>query len=64
MIRISRHRSGPRVYMLGRRVHHGPAFGLAAILAWSVRRRRLALALGAWAATDWRDIPFTDRNNY
>lgn len=64
MIRVQRHRSGPRLYIAGLRVHHGPAFGLAAALAWRTQRKRLALALGAYAATDWRDAPFTDHNNH
>jgi hypothetical protein len=63
-LRVQRHTRGPRVYLAGRRVHHGLAFGLAALLALTRRHRRLALALGAWAATDWRDIPFRDRDNH
>lgn len=64
MIRINRHKSGPRLYLIGRRVHHGPAFGLAAVLCWRFRWRTLAAALGAYAATDWRDFPFTDGCNH
>lgn len=63
MIRIQRHERGPRVYLFGRRCHHGPAFALGA-LAVARWRPRLAVALGAWAATDWRDFPFRDCNNH
>jgi len=63
-VRIHRHERGPRVYLVGRRVHHGPAFGLAAVLCWRFRWRTLAAALGAYAATDWRDFPFTDGCNH
>jgi hypothetical protein len=64
VIRINHHRRGPRLYVVGCRIHHGPAFGLAAVLAWQFRWRHLALALGAYAATDARDFPFTDHNNH
>jgi len=63
-VRVHRHERGPRVYLAGRRIHHGPAFGLAAILCWRGRWRRLAIALGAYAATDYRDFPFTDKCNH
>lgn len=64
MIRLAAHPSGPRVYVVGRRVHHGPAFGLAAVLCWRFRWRRLAAALAGVAATDWRDFPFRDCDNH
>jgi hypothetical protein len=64
MIRIHRHARGPRVYLCGRRVHHGPAFGLAAVFCWQLRWRPLAAALGAYAVTDWQDFPFTDGCNH
>ena len=64
MIRINRHTSGPRVYIVGRRLHHGPAFGTAAVLAWRIRQRWLVALLAAVAATDWRDFPFTDNCNH
>lgn len=64
IVRVNRHALGPRVYVGGHRVHHGPAFGLAAVLCWRLRWRHLAVALGAYAATDARDFPFTDRNNH
>jgi hypothetical protein len=63
-VRVKRHERGPRLYVAGLRVHHGPAFGLAAILCWRCRWRRIAIALGAYAATDARDFPFTDGCNH
>jgi hypothetical protein len=62
MIRVNRHTSGPRVYIVGRRLHHGPAFGLAALLTW--RWRPLSAALAVVAASDWRDFPFRDCDNH
>jgi hypothetical protein len=64
MIRLAAHPNGPRVYVVGRRVHHGPAFGLAAAVAWRARFRVLAAALAGIAATDWRDFPFRDCDNH
>lgn len=64
MIRLAAHPSGPRVYVVGRRVHHGPAFGLAAAVCWIARLRILAAALAGIAATDWRDFPFRDCDNH
>lgn len=65
IVRIRRHKRGPRVYVAGRiRIHHGPAFGLAAAVAWRARFRILAAALAGIAATDWRDFPFRDRDNH
>lgn len=61
---IKRHKRGPRLYVGGKRIHHGPAFGLAAVLCWRFRWRTLAAALGAYAATNWRDFPFTDECNH
>lgn len=64
MIRLERHERGPRLYLIGRRCHHGIGFAALALAALVAGRRRLALALGAYAATDWRDFPFTDRCNH
>lgn len=64
ILAVKWHKRGPRVYFVGRRVHHGPAFGLAAVLCWRFRWRTLAAALGVYAATDWRDFPFTDNCNH
>lgn len=64
MIRVKRHPKGLRLYIIGLRIHHGPPAALAALFAWKHRWKRLAVALGAYAATDWRDVPFTDHNNH
>lgn len=45
-VNIDKHPDGARLYVLGRRVHHG-AFGVA------------LLAIGTWlVASDRRDFPF------
>ena len=64
MLRIARNPGGPRLYVAGLRVHHGPGAGLAAVVCWRHRWRLLAAALGCWAATDWRDFPFRDQDNH
>lgn len=64
MIRLAAHPNGPRVYIVGRRLHHGPAFGFAAVLCWSRRWRLLAAAFASIAATDWKDFPFRDCDNH
>lgn len=62
--RIDRHERGPRFYLAGRRVHHGPAFVLVAAICWRARLRLLAAALAGYAVTDWRDFPFRDCDNH
>ncbi len=64
MIRIARHPRGPRLYVLGRRCHHGVGGAILAAGALSLKRRRLAFMLALYAATDWRDFPFTDKCNH
>lgn len=63
MVRLERHPSGPRVHVLGRRVHEchlGLALGGAAASLAALEHRRIALALAALAlwlvAKDWRDL--------
>src|SRR4051812_9909388 len=63
MVRLERHPSGPRVYVLGRRIHDyhlGLALGLAAASAAALDHHRVGLALAAAAAwlviKDWRDL--------
>lgn len=63
-VRIHRHERGPRVYLGGCRLHHGPAFAFLAALAWRFRRHRIAAACALWAATDYKDFPFRDHNNH
>lgn len=64
MIRVNRHPRGPRLYIVGRRCHHGVSGAILAATALGFRRKRLAVALAVWAATDWRDFPFTDNCNH
>lgn len=64
MIRLIPHPHGPRLYVVGRRVHHGPAFGVAAALCWRGRLRVLAAAFAGIAATDYKDFPFRDCDNH
>lgn len=64
MIRLHRHPRGPRLYVIGRRMHHGPGGAILAGVALIAKRRRLAAACLLWAATDWRDFPFRDNCNH
>lgn len=64
LLRIDRHPHGPRLYLGGRRCHHGAAGAIAALAALAIHRPRLAACLAAWAATDWRDFPFRDCDNH
>lgn len=64
MLRVVRHPQGPRVYVVGLRLHHGVGGSAAAALALRVGRRDIALIFALWALTDWRDFPFTDRCNH
>lgn len=62
LVRVHRHAYGPRVYVIGVRVHHGPAALAAAYILRHHRRARLiALAI---AAHDARDFPFRDSDNH
>lgn len=63
-VRIARHPNGPRVYVVGFRLHHG-ASGIAAIATYPLHRSRAVLAAGIAALVhDFRDFPFTDNNNH
>jgi hypothetical protein len=72
MVRMERHSLGPRVYVLGLRVHEF-AVGLGVIAvslagwaaeAWAVgQRTEAAAALGTWLVVkDWRDLFRSKRN--
>jgi hypothetical protein len=64
MTGVVRHPHGPRVYLAGRRIHHG-SVGLAlAAAAVAVHRPRVALIGLALVAHDARDFPFRDRDNH
>jgi len=71
VLRLERHRLGPRVYVLGRRVHEwqlGSGVGAAALTVWLAGSLdgTAAAALGATAAwlvlKDWRDLFPSKRN--
>jgi hypothetical protein len=72
MLRLERHRLGPRVYVLGLRIHEfALGFGVIGVLAiggwaeaWDLTRRTGAVALvGTWlVAKDWRDLFPSKRN--
>jgi hypothetical protein len=72
MVRIERHELGPRIYLLGRRVHEfALGFAVLALLLtfgltdhWELTKRfDAALALGAWLVVkDWRDLFPSKRN--
>ena len=64
MTGVLAHPCGPRVYLLGRRVHHG-VVGCAALAAALATRRRWLLPLGALlVAHDARDFPWRDIDNH
>ena len=72
MLRLERHRLGPRVYFCGLRIHEfALGFGLLAVLLlgcvaefWELTRRtEVAALLGAWLiGKDWRDLFPSKRN--
>lgn len=64
LARIERHPCGPRLYLVGRRVHHGAAgaVGLAAGIA--TRSRYLTLASLALVVHDAHDFPWRDSDNH
>ena len=64
MIEVVRHPFGPRVYLAGRRVHHGSAGIGVALLALATRRPLLAAFGLAMSAHDARDFPWRDRDNH
>lgn len=64
MTGVVRHPSGPRLYVLGRRVHHGSAGAGVALVALAVRRPRLVVAGLALMAHDVQDFPWRDRDNH
>jgi hypothetical protein len=72
VLRVERHSLGPRVYVLGLRIHEF-ALGLAVLAAllaggivdaWDLTRRvEVASAFGAWLVIkDWRDLFPSKRN--
>jgi lysyl-tRNA synthetase class 2 len=66
LLRIDRHALGPRLHVLGRRIHewHGGVALLAATVAWTRladapgRAVAVLAAIAVWlVAKDWRDLP-------
>lgn len=72
MLRLERHRLGPRVYVCGLRIHEfALGFAVIAVLLlggvaelWELSRRTEAVALfGTWlVGKDWRDLVPSKRN--
>jgi hypothetical protein len=72
MLRLERHRLGPRVYLLGRRIHEfALGFAVIGVLLiggwaelWDLTRRTESAALfGTWlVGKDWRDLFPSKRN--
>lgn len=57
LVVVVRHPNGPRVWVVGQRVHHGATGALAAVALLSKRKHRLALAallLVLHDRHDWR----------
>jgi hypothetical protein len=64
MLRIVHHPHGPRLYICGLRCHHGISGSMLALAAFAAHQRRVAAVCVIWAASDWRDFPFTDKCNH
>ncbi len=64
IVKVASNPRGPRVYIVGKRVHHGSGGALLALAALKMRQRKVAALLAIWAITDWRDFPFTDACNH
>jgi hypothetical protein len=72
MLRLERHRLGPRVYILGVRVHEfALGFAILGLLlaggvadVWDLTRRtEIATVFGVWlVGKDWRDLFPSKRN--
>jgi hypothetical protein len=61
---IVRHPWGPRVYLLGRRVHHGSAGCVIGALGLAFGDPLLSLAGIGMVAHDIRDFPWRDGDNH
>jgi len=72
VLKVERHELGPRVYLLGRRIHEfALGFAVLALLLtmalsdhWELTKRfDAATAFGAWLVVkDWRDLVPSKRN--
>lgn len=63
MIRVERHPWGRRLYVAGRRVHHGPLYALLAAASYR-RSHRAGWIFLLVSLTDARDFPFRDTDNH
>lgn len=64
VVRVDRHPYGPRVYLAGRRIHHGSAGLVLAVALRAARRRKLSYLALLAVAHDARDFPFRDCDNH
>jgi hypothetical protein len=65
MVRIDKHENGPRVYLAGKRLHHGTVgLGLTVTALKIKKLRPLALVGLAMIYHDRHDFPWTDKNNH
>ena len=72
MLRLERHRLGPRVYLLGLRIHEFAlgfaVIGVLLVGGWAdvwdlTRRTEVAALFGTWlVGKDWRDLFPSKRN--
>ena len=63
VLRLDRHPAGPRLYVAGRRVHHGSAGAIGA-LTLARRHPLLGAICVALLWHDRRDFPFRDCDNH
>jgi hypothetical protein len=61
---VVRHAWGPRVYLAGRRVHHGSAGCVVGALGLALGDPLLTFAGIGMVAHDIRDFPWRDRDNH
>lgn len=64
MTGIVRHPWGPRVYLAGRRVHHGSAGCALALVGVARHNAWLGVIAGAMIAHDAGDFPWRDCDNH
>lgn len=64
MTGVVRHPCGPRLYLVGRRVHHGTVGCLLLAAATAMRRPWLAAVGAAVVAHDAADFPWRDADNH
>lgn len=57
-ISVTRHPHGPRLHVLGARIHHGPPGALIAAAGAALRKPLLIVLGAAIAASDAHDFPW------